>query len=92
MFAASARLDVAAHNIANSQTPNFTRQQVAQATSVQGGVTVTLQSASEPEPMPMGKLEDDLVQQMQAAYEFKANLNVVKTQYEMLGQLLDLRA
>lgn len=92
MLAANARLGVAAHNIANSQTQDFNRQQVVQATSVQGGVTVTLQSTSNSGTEPLGTLEDDLIQQMQAAYEFKANLNVVKVQYEMLGQLLDLKA
>jgi flagellar hook protein FlgE len=92
MLAASTRMDVSAHNIANSQTPDFRRQQVTQATSEEGGVTVTLGGAAVPEQMPFGGLPQDLVQQMQAAYEFKANLNVVKTQYELLGQLLDLRA
>lgn len=92
MNVATARLNVSAHNIANAQTPEFKRQQVLQATSPEGGVSATLNASANAEAVPMGSLAEDLVQQMQAAYEFKANLRVVKTQYDMLGQLLDLRA
>ncbi len=92
MNVAATRLNVSAHNIANVQTPEFKRQQVLQTTSPEGGVSATLDSSGNAGYAPMASLAEDLVQQMQAAYEFKANLGVVKTQYEMLGQLLDLRA
>ncbi|WP_280154101.1 flagellar basal body rod protein [Piscinibacter sp. XHJ-5] len=37
-------------------------------------------------------LADDLVQQVVAAYAFKANLKVIQTQQDMLGSLLDVTA
>jgi flagellar hook protein FlgE len=85
-------LNVSAHNIANSQTPGFKRQQVEQTALAEGGVSVTLDTASTPEQAPLASLTDDIVQQMSAAYEFKANLKVIQTEQDLLGQLLDLRA
>lgn len=90
--AASTRLNVSAHNIANSQTNGFKRQQVEQTALAQGGVSVTVDSVSAPEQAPLASLTDDIVQQMSAAYEFKANLKVIQTEQDLLGQLLDLRA
>ena len=90
--AASTRLNVSAHNIANSQTPDFKRQRVEQSAQAEGGVSVTLDSASAPEQAPLGSLTEDIVQQMTAAYDFKANLKVIQTEQDLLGQLLDLKA
>lgn len=92
--AASLRLDVAAHNIANAQTPDF-RREVAQQQTVgtglgqeQPGVVVTIGKSSE-----IGAdLATDLVEQMQASYSFKANLRSIRTQDEMMGSLLDIHA
>lgn len=88
--AASMRLDVAAHNIANAQTPDF-RREVAQQQTVgtglgqeQPGVVVTIGKSSE--------IGADLVQQMQASYSFKANLRSIRTQDELMGSLLDIHA
>jgi flagellar basal body rod protein FlgC len=90
--AASTRLNVSAHNIANSQTPEFRRQQVEQTALAEGGVSVSLDTASEFESAPLASLTEDVVQQMSAAYAFKANLKVIQTEQDLLGQLLDLRA
>ena len=38
------------------------------------------------------ELPDDMVQQMQAVYSFKANLKTVQVADKMLGSLLDLLA
>ena len=90
--AASTRLNVSAHNIANAQTTGFRRQQVEQTALAEGGVSVTLDSASAPEQAPMASLTEDIVAQISAAYEFKANLKVIQTEQDLLGSLLDLRA
>jgi flagellar hook protein FlgE len=90
--AASTRLNVSAHNIANSQTPGFKRQQVEQTALAQGGVSVTVDSAGVAQSVPLASLAEDMVQQISAAYEFKANLKVIQTEQDLLGQLLDLRA
>ena len=79
---------VAAHNIANAQTPNFHRQQLVRQTQNGGGVTASVTQA----PDPGNSLADDMVQQMQAVYSFKANLKTVQVADKMLGSLLDLLA
>lgn len=90
--AASTRLNVSAHNIANSQTNGFKRQQVEQAALAQGGVSVTVDSAEAAQTAPLANVATDLVEQMMAAYEFKANLKVIQTEQDLLGQWLDARA
>lgn len=37
-------------------------------------------------------LEQEAVEQMSATYAFKANLQTIKTQDEMMGSLLDVKA
>lgn len=85
--AASTRLDVAAHNIANAQTPGFHRQVVHQSQEAEGVMT------------SVGKSDEvgadvaaDLVEQMQASYHYKANLRTIQTQEQMVGSLLDIKA
>lgn len=86
--AASTRLDVAAHNIANAQTPAFQRQVVHQQSQETAGVMTTLGKADEVGP----DLAADLVAQMEASYNYKANLRTIRTQEQMLGSLLDVKA
>lgn len=86
--AAQARLDVASHNIANAQTPGFTRQTVTQAAQHSGGVKAEVTQAA----VPGADLATDLVGQISASYAFKANLKTIETAQQMTGSLLDLRA
>jgi flagellar hook protein FlgE len=86
--AASARLGVSAHNIANAQTDGFRRQQLLQSSVPGGGVTTSIGSVSQ----PGSSLIDDVVGAKMAAYGFKANVLVLQTQDRMLGSLLDLQA
>ncbi len=91
--AAQTRLDTAAHNIANAQTPAFQRQ-VVQQTAVPdaGGVqTQVLREDGEPTG-DLGHLAEDLVEQRQALYSFAANLKTIETEDRMLGSLLDIQA
>lgn len=93
--AAQLRLDVGAHNIANAQTPGFQRQQVVQTANPEsGGVTarVERETRAAGEGGDLGHLADDLVGGKMALYSFAANLQVVKTEQEMLGTLFDERA
>jgi flagellar hook protein FlgE len=92
--AASTRLDSAAHNIANAQTPDFRREVVKQQTvgtgqgQEQPGVLMSIGKSSE-----MGAdLAADLVEQMQASATYKANLQSIRTQDKLMGSLLDMRA
>ena len=86
--AAQFRLDAAANNIANAQTPDFRRRQVVAAALPEGGVTSTVREAG-----GAGEnLAEDIVQTMVAAYSFKANLRVLQTESGLLGSLLDTHA
>jgi flagellar hook protein FlgE len=86
--AATTRLDAAANNIANSQTPGFKRDMVVQQTQEKAGVLTVVGKAQEVGP----ELAADLVEQMQATYAFRANLRTIQTQNNMTGSLLDLQA
>lgn len=88
MNAATTRLGVAAHNVANVQTAGFRRQQVLQQTQAGGGVTASVTRAD----AAGSDLAADAVQQMTALYSFKANLRTVQVEHEMLGSLLDVKA
>ena len=86
--AASTRLDAAANNIANSQTPGFRRDQVAQQTQESEGVLTVVGKAQE----VGADLAADLVEQMQATYAFRANLRTIEAEQRMTGSLLDIQA
>jgi len=86
--AASTRLDVAANNIANAQTPGFQRQTVHQASQETAGVVTSVGKSEEIGP----DLAADLVEQMSASYAYKANLRTIHTQEQMMGSLLDVKA
>ena len=95
MRAAQLRLDVGAHNIANAQTPGFQRQRVTQTANPEaGGVTARVERETEGsgESSDLGHVAEDLVGGKMALYSFAANLQVVKTEQEMLGTLFDERA
>ncbi len=86
--AASTRLDVSAHNIANAQTPDFHRQVVHQQSQETAGVMTSVGKAEEVGP----DVAADLVEQMQASYSYKANLRTIQTQEQMVGSILDVKA
>ncbi len=86
--AATAHLDASAHNIANSDTRGFHRQEVVQVAQPEGGVQVSVQRS----PVEGSNLAQDIVTQLSASYTYKANLKVIETAKEMTGRLLDLRA
>ncbi|MBW8830245.1 MAG: flagellar basal body rod protein [Burkholderiales bacterium] len=86
--AAMLRLEAAGKNIANLQTQGYMRQTILQAEQADGGVTTSIARSVEPGE----NLAQDIVDQISASYMFKANLRVVKTQDEMLGALLDVKA
>ena len=88
--AAQLRLDASANNVANMNTPNYRRQVVAQEEAADSaGVRATVQRQQEAEGVA---LEKEAVEQMSATYAFKANLQTIKAQDEMMGSLLDVKA
>ena len=84
--ASQLRLGVAAHNVANLQTPQFQRQGVTQQASSSGGVTASISNTGQTGT----RLEEDMVAQMSATYSFKANLQTLRTADQMMGTLLDV--
>ena len=87
--AAQLRLNGSAHNIANLNTPGFKRETVQQqAVPPSGGVQARTAQAAQPGVA----LEAEAVEQVAAAYAFKANVLVLRTADEMAGALLDVRA
>ena len=86
--AVSLRMESAAHNIANANTPNFQRQVVTLQTQEQAGVLTTTGKAEE-----IGAaLAADLVEQMDAAAAYRANLRMIQADQQTTGSLLDLKA
>ena len=85
MNAAQTRLGAAANNLANMNTPGFRRDEVSATPQAGGGVSVSVGKASTEGP----DLVRDVVDQKMAVLEFKANLQVLKTEREMTGSLLD---
>lgn len=89
MQTAQLRLDASANNVANMNTPRYQRQVVEQqATPGGAGVTGSVRRSQEEGVA----LEQEAVEQMSATYAFKASLQVVKTQDQMMGSLLDVKA
>ncbi|SDM12906.1 Flagella basal body rod protein [Oryzisolibacter propanilivorax] len=87
--AAQLRLSGSAHNIANANTPGFTRQETRlKAAPDQGGV----QAQAAPASAPGVALEAETVEQIAAAHAFKAHALVLRSADAALGTLLDVRA
>lgn len=88
MNAAQNRLNAAAHNVANLNTPEFKRQEVVDTAASGGGVNSATRTAS----TPGRALEADVVSQLQAKNAFIANLAVFKSHDKAMGALLDKSA
>jgi flagellar hook protein FlgE len=88
--AAQMRLDASANNVANMNTPGYRRTVVAQQEAADSaGVQASIQREQDARGVA---LEQEAVEQMSATYAFKANLQTLKTQDQMMGSLLDTRA
>jgi hypothetical protein len=87
--AAQMRLRVAANNVANASTEGYVRQAVQATAQPEGGVVTQVVQAGGDTAVP---LVDDLLAARQASYEFAANLKMVRTEFSMIGALIDDRA
>jgi flagellar hook protein FlgE len=90
--AAITRENVAAHNVANVQTPGFAQYNVMQTDVVPTGTMVTgLSQTPNPNPATSNTdLAQTTVEQIISKDSLTANAAVVKVQDKMLGELLDL--
>lgn len=82
------RLDVAANNIANAQTPGYRRQLAQAETASSSGVEVHISQAASEGPA----LAQDLVDTVDARNGFMLDIAVLKRQDQALGTLLDVMA
>ncbi|GAA6142597.1 flagellar basal body protein [Hydrogenophaga sp. 5NK40-0174] len=93
MQAAQTRLNVTAHNVANVQTEGFQRQRVEQTANAEtGGVTARVTQPESATGQNVDALVEDMVEQKMAKNTYLANLQTVKTEQEMMGNLLDIQA
>ena len=89
MQAAQTQLQASAHNLANSNTKGFHREEVQQeARAGVGGVDAEVKRATG----EGANLEEDVVGQLSAKNSFLANLAVFKSADKMLGTLIDSKA
>jgi flagellar hook protein FlgE len=88
MNAAQTALNASAHNIANSATPGFRRQEVVTTAEPKGGVSASVVRSG----VEGAALEQDVVAQLQAKNAFLANLAVFKASDQMAGALLKVKA
>ncbi len=100
LLAATARLDVSAHNVANLLTDGFRPLRVDSAEAAGGGVTTT--AWRPPDPAAESRADRALVAasgtdllteqvaQQQAAAAYRANLATLKTADELQATLLGL--
>lgn len=88
MRLAEAKVAASAHNTANLPTEGFARIQADGQAARDGGVEVQITSLppeSGPDPVA------DVIEQKSAVVLYRANLTVMKTAEEMLGEILDTR-
>jgi flagellar hook protein FlgE len=84
--AASTRMDVAAFDIANAETPGFRRQQAVLATATPGVSASVVRDAAPTEDV--GVQPEDVVGLLAAKNAFLANLAVFRTGNQVTGTLL----
>lgn len=88
MQAALQRQSASANNIANQNTEGFKRELVSQQAQSGGGTQTSVTRADQ----TGNQLPQDMVNQIASSYSFQASLKTLKTQDQMMGSLLDVRA
>ena len=84
LAALAAKMNVSAHNVANMNTKGYNAR-VAEQTSGPAGPSVTVKISGRPP-----ELVDEVIEQKQVIYTYKANLIALKTHDEMMRSALDL--
>lgn len=104
LVAAQARINAAANNIANANTPDFKKTRTLLEESSSGGVQVTLEKVNTPgsvvlEDSDQGlikqelsnvSLEEEFVNLLIGKRSFEANLKSIEVQNQTLGSVLDI--
>lgn len=101
--AAQTRINVAANNTANADTPGFKAQQVKQSANAAGGVrtevvdkipatVISFDAQGNAQELPNTSPEEELVNAQIAKYDAQANIQIIKKQKELDKRLLDIQA
>ena len=88
------RQDVTANNIANINTKNYKARDVLNKEVKNGGVEAAIKKSTET-PNKNGNnvnLTREIVNQINNINQEKTNINVLKSQNEMFGSLIDIKA
>ncbi|HLK58967.1 MAG TPA: flagellar basal body protein [Chthonomonadaceae bacterium] len=90
--AASDRLDNAANNIANLNTPGYQAQEPNQI-STPSGVQVSFSTSTTPSNPETSNVDltTQAVEVMMSQFSFASNAAVIRAQDEMTGSLLDIK-
>ncbi len=88
------RQDVSAGNVANINTKNYQSKGVLNVEAKQGGVDSVVVRSNAPGNHNKNNvnLVDEMVGQLNNVNQEKANINVLKSQNEMIGSIIDLKA
>ncbi len=101
--AASAMLNVSAHNIANLNTDGFKKQIVNLSEDSIGGVSADISESTEPGPLYTNSVgdtveasnvdyPDEIVEQLKAKHLLSANIAAIKRTDEAHESLMDIMA
>jgi len=87
------RVEVSGHDVANVNTPNFAQSRPVQTAQRNGTEISALQKVPSQSPeYSATDLAEEAVEQIEGSAGYAANLQTIKTQDAMLGDLLDLFA
>ena len=93
MRASVLRLDVAAHDVANINTPGFAQTRVSQTEQNPGTAITAMKKVAPPSPdLSATDFAEEAVEMIKSKNEMALNARVLKTQNSMVGELLDMRA
>ncbi|MGB0911821.1 MAG: flagellar basal body rod C-terminal domain-containing protein [Nitrospirales bacterium] len=104
LTAAQTKINTAANNIANANTPEFKKSRTISEDVSSGGVQVSLDRLNGQDPVALQEstegldevefsnvnLEEELISVLSAQRSYESNLNAIALQDEALGSLLDI--
>lgn len=88
LSAYTTRLNVTANNVANMNTEGFRPSEATTNESAGGGVSATIRQHEIPEVEMTKEMVDLTITEI----GFKANLKAIRTEDEIAGSILDIRA
>ena len=88
------RQDVAADNVANMNTKNYQAKGVSNVEQKGGGVEGVVAKTNAPSNHDNNNVDliKEMVGQINNVNQEKANINVLRSQNEMLGSIIDIKA